>query len=96
MLCREFHVYVQKKDYDEVLRVYNQKLMLTQSGVAGLVGLKSREEYIKAVLKILKGNGRDAQDIRVAIKQCFGLEQPMGDNSIEASPVETHESTLSK
>lgn len=95
MLCREFHVYVQKKDYDEVLRVYNQKLMLTQSGVAGLVGLKSREEYIKAVLKILKGNGRDAQDIRVAIKQCFGLEQPMGDNSIEASPVETHESTLS-
>ena len=96
MLCREFHVYVQKKDYDEVLRVYNQKLMLTQSGVAGLVGLKSREEYIKAVLKILKGNGRDAQDIRDAIKQCFGLEQPMGDNSIEASPVETHESTLSK
>ena len=96
MLCREFHVYVQKKDYDEVLRVYNQKLMLTQSGVAGLVGLKSREEYIKTVLKILKGNGRDAQDIRVAIKQCFGLEQPMGDNSIEASPVETHESTLSK
>ena len=96
MLCREFHVYVQKKDYDEVLRVYNQKLMLTQSGVAGLVGLKSREEYIKAVLKILKGNGRDAQDIRVAIKQCFGLEQPIGDNSIEASPVETHESTLSK
>ena len=95
MLCREFHVYVQKKDYDEVLRVYNQKLMLTQSGVAGLVGLKSREEYIKAVLKILKGNGRDAQDIRVAIKQCFGLEQPMGDNSIEASPVETHESPLS-
>jgi len=96
MLCREFHVYVQKKDYDEVLRVYNQKLMLTQSGVAGLVGLKSREEYIKAVLKILKGNGRDAQDIRVAIKQCFGLEQPMGDNSIEASPVETNESPLSK
>lgn len=96
MLCREFHVYVQKKDYDEVLRVYNQKLMLTQSGVAGLVGLKSREEYIKAVLKILKGNGRDAQDIRVAIKQCFGLEQPMGDNSIEASPVENHESPLSK
>ena len=96
MLCREFHVYVQKKDYDEVLRVYNQKLMLTQSGVAGLVGLKSREEYIKAVLKILKGNGRDAQDIRLAIKQCFGLEQPMGGNSIEASPVETHESPLSK
>ncbi len=73
MLCREFHVYVQKKDYDKVLKVYNQKLMLTQSGVSGLVGLKSREEYIKIVLKILKGNGREAAAIRKAIKQCFGL-----------------------
>ncbi len=74
MLCREFHVYVQKKDYDKVLMVYNQKLMLTQSGVAGLCGLKSREEYIKIVLKILKGNGREATAIRKAIKQCFGLD----------------------
>ena len=54
--------------------VYNQKLMLTQSGVAGLCGLKSREEYIKMVLKILKGNGKEATAIRDAIKQCFGLD----------------------
>lgn len=74
MLCREFHVYVQKKDYNEVLRVYNQKLMLTQSGVAGLCGLKSREDYIKTVLKILKGNGRDAEAIRKAIKDCLGID----------------------
>ena len=75
LLCREFHVYVQKKDYAKVLKVYNQKLMLTQSGVAGLCGLKSREEYIKIVLKILKGNGREAKAIRKAIKECFGLEE---------------------
>lgn len=74
MLCREFHVFVQKKNYEKVLMVYNQKLMLTQSGVAGLCGLKSREEYIKMVLKILKGNGREALAIRKAIKQCFGLD----------------------
>ena len=74
-LCREFHVYVQKKDYAMVLKVYNQKLMLTQSGVAGLCGLKSREDYVKTVLKILKGNGRDAIAIRKAIKQCFGIEK---------------------
>ena len=49
--------------------------MLTQSGVAGLCGLKSREEYIKIVLKILKGNGREAKAIRKAIKECFGLEE---------------------
>ena len=74
-LCREFHVYVQKKDYAMVLKVYNQKLMLTQSGVAGLCGLKSREDYVKTVLKILKGNVRDAIAIRKAIKQCFGIEK---------------------
>ena len=77
MLCREFHVYVQKKNYAEVLRVYNQKLMLTQSGVAGLLGLKSREEYVKTVLKILKGNSREAAAIRDAIKHCFGLDEPI-------------------
>ena len=49
--------------------------MLTQSGVAGLLGLKSREDYVKAVLKILKGNGREAQAIRKAIKECFGLDE---------------------
>ncbi|MBR5030388.1 MAG: DUF4435 domain-containing protein [Muribaculaceae bacterium] len=75
MLCREFHVYVQKKNYNEVLRVYNQKLMLTQSGVAGLCGLKSREDYVRIVLKILKGNGREANAIRKAIKQCFGVDE---------------------
>jgi len=75
MLCREFHIYEQKKNYHEVLRVYNQKLMLTQSGVAGLCGLKDRDEYVKAVLKILKGNGRDAKSIRAAIKECFGIDK---------------------
>ena len=75
LLCREFHVYVQKKDYAKVLMVYNQKLMLTQSGVAGLCGLKSREDYVKTVLKILKSNGRDAEAIRKAIKHCFGLDE---------------------
>ena len=75
MLCREFHVYVQKKDYDNVLKVYNQKLMLTQSGVSGLCGLKSRDEYVKIVLKILKSNGREAKAISKAIKECFGLEE---------------------
>ena len=74
MLCRDFHSYVLKKNYDKVLMVYNQKLMLTQSGVAGLCGLKSRDEYIKMVLKILKGNGQEATNIRKAIKQCFGLD----------------------
>lgn len=74
MLCREFHIYIQKKDYNKVLRVYNQKLMITQSGVPALCGLKAREDYIKTVLKILKGNGRDAKAIRATIKECFGLE----------------------
>ena len=36
-----------------------------------------REEYVKTVLKILKGNSREAAAIRDAIKHCFGLDEPI-------------------
>ena len=73
-LCREFHVYEDNDDYDSILRVYNQKLMIGESNVATLCGYKSKDDYIRGVLNILKGGSREATDIRIAIKQCFGLE----------------------
>ena len=48
-------------------------MMLGESNVASLCGLKSKDDYIKTVLTILKQNGREAEAIRAAIKQCFGL-----------------------
>ena len=71
--CREFHVLHQQGDYHGVLRVFNQKQILGDSNVAALCGLNKKDDYIKTVLNILKGNSRFAQDIRQAIKQCFGL-----------------------
>lgn len=73
-LCREFHVYEDNNDYANVLKVFNQKLMLGESNVATLCGFKGKDEYIRGVLNILKGNNREADDIRKAIKQCFGIE----------------------
>lgn len=73
-LCLSFRRYIDNKDYMQVLRVYNQKLMLTTTNVAGLCGLNGKDEYIKEVLKILKGNGKEADTIRNAVKRCFGID----------------------
>ena len=74
-LCREFHVYEDNDDYESILRVYNQKLMLVESNVAILCGFKGRDDYIRGVLNILKGNSENAHAIRRAIKHCFGIEE---------------------
>ncbi len=74
-LCREFHVYEDNNDYEKILKVYNQKLMLPESNVAVLCGFKNKDDYIRGVLNILKGNSENATAIRQAIKQCFGLEE---------------------
>ncbi len=72
-LCRKFHQYLGTCDYMQVLRVYNQKQMLTTTNVAGLCGLNGKDDYIKEVLKILKGDGKEADTIRNAVKRCFGI-----------------------
>ena len=74
-LCREFHVYEDDGDYASILRVYNQKQMLNDSNVATLCGFKSKDDYIRGVLNILKGGSENAAAIRTAIKQCFGLDE---------------------
>ena len=74
-LCREFHVYEDKNDYASILKVYNQKLILGESNVATLCGFKNKDDYVRGVLNILKGNSEHAHAIRRTIKQCFGLEE---------------------
>jgi len=72
-LCRQFRGYEASGDYENILKVYNQKLMLGESNVAGLCGFKGKDAYIRGVLGILKSGGKEANAIRAAIKQCFGL-----------------------
>lgn len=74
-LCREFHEYQQQGNYMAVLRVFNYKQMLGDSNVAQLCGYHRKDDYIKGVLNILKGDSRNATDIRRAVKACFGIDR---------------------
>lgn len=72
-ICRDFHSYINGNDYASVLKVFNEKSMLPESGVAKLCGMRNKEEYIRAVLNILKEDGNEATAIRLAVKRCFGI-----------------------
>lgn len=76
-LCRLFHRYAVDGDYRAVLRVFNQKTMLSECNVAGLCGYARKEDYVKGVLTVLKAGGKEAREIRDAIKACLAV--PDGD-----------------
>ena len=80
-LCRQFHAYESNNDYAAILKVFNDKTMLNNSNVGALCGLGSKESYIKAVLTILKEDGRDAASIRAAVKECFGISRQVSNKS---------------
>lgn len=84
-LCQKFSHYVTVGDYMQVLRVYNQKLMLTTTNVAGLCGLNGKDDYIKEVLNILKSNCEEADAIRRAVKRCFGIADNDGNDAAETT-----------
>ena len=72
--CREFSKYAATGDYSSILRVYNQKSMVPRSNVGTLCGLAgSKDAYVQAVLSILKTDLPDADQIRMAIRRCFGI-----------------------
>lgn len=72
-LCDDFNRYIATEDYDNILRVYNQKQMLPDSNVAQLCGLDNKDSYLHYLLNVLKENGKDAERIRQAIKKCFRI-----------------------
>lgn len=72
-LRNEFRQMIDSDDYAGVLRVFNHKPMLSDCNVAQLLGYKRKEDYIAGVIGSLKGNGKDAVQLRDAIKKCFGL-----------------------
>jgi hypothetical protein len=72
--CRQFAQYASEEDYQSILRVYNQKTMVPNSGVSALCGLSgSKDAYVQSILAILKTESPDAAKIRSAIIACFGL-----------------------
>ena len=72
-LKEKFQRYVDTADYNNILRVYNQKGMLPQSRVCQLCGISTKEHYLDFVLSILRENEEDAAIIRHAIKRSLGM-----------------------
>ncbi len=66
--CRDFHGYIRDDDYQSVLRVYNQKSMLSQSNVGSVTGCGDHRAYIAAILNILKSPTPAAARIRRALR----------------------------
>ena len=72
-LCRTFRRYVATGDYAGVLKVFNQKTMIGESNVAALCGLRSRNDYVRTVLNLLKHDGAGARQVRLAILTTLGV-----------------------
>ena len=72
--CKRFREFVSHRDYDSILKVYNQKSMLSSSGVADLCGLRNKDLYIATVLDILAHNTPHADRIRRAVTATLRAE----------------------
>lgn len=70
-LRREFQQLIDNGDYNGVLKVFNHKPMLGDCGVAQALGLKNKEEYVGAVIQLLRGDSPEAESARGAIKRSF-------------------------
>lgn len=68
-LCREFQEYVKNQDYPAVLRVFNQKSMLSSSNVAPMCGFKNKDKYIEGIIRVLRRTTPEAERIRTAIRR---------------------------
>lgn len=71
LLREEFAVMVRDSDYYGVLRVFNHKPMLPDSGIAQLLGYRSKDDYIRGVLQALEEDEKDAETLRAVIKRCL-------------------------
>lgn len=66
----QFEKVLSTNDYDAVLRLFNLKnALIPQSKVCELTGIKSKEEYSKLVVSLLKRNDDTSVNIRNAISE---------------------------
>lgn len=73
-LLREFADMITNGDYAGILRVFNHKPMLGDSGVARLLGYSSKDAYIAGVMATIKGGGKASKALRQTIK--YALRAP--------------------
>ncbi|MGL4992975.1 MAG: DUF4435 domain-containing protein [Bacteroidales bacterium] len=71
-ICDEFRLYVLNEDYNSILRVYNQKGMMSRSRLFQLCGFSNKDRYLNYILSLIKENKLEADQIRGAIKSALG------------------------
>lgn len=69
--CGLFHKLEQSGDYAGVLRVFNQKSMLSNCNVAPLCGYHNKDEYIEGVIALLRSHHDEAANVRRAVRRCL-------------------------
>jgi len=74
-LRREFAGYLDSGDYASILRVFNHKSMIAETGVARLCGLRDNDKraYVGAVLDLLRTERPEAEAVRQAIRDTFRI-----------------------
>ena len=72
--CRTFSQYEAAGDYNSILRVFNQKSMLTSSNVAQLCGYKNKDAYIAGIINVLRHESPAADAIRKAVRDILGAD----------------------
>lgn len=72
-LCHNFAAMLNSNDYNGVLRVFNQKRMITVSGLPHMLKLNNADEYLRTILHILRSEHDNAEVIRKAMLRNFNL-----------------------
>lgn len=70
-LREEFAKMVRDEDYEGILRVFNHKPMLNESGLPQLLGYKTKDDYITGVLEAMKSSGRESEQLRREVRKCL-------------------------
>ncbi|MDE6464867.1 MAG: DUF4435 domain-containing protein, partial [Muribaculaceae bacterium] len=73
--CKEFHRMLDEGDYNAVLRVFNQKSMLSNCNVAQLCGFKNKDAYIDGVIALLRTKSPEAETVRKAVRRCLNVSE---------------------
>lgn len=74
-LRESFAVMSRDNDYEGVLRVFNHKPMLSDSGVAQQLGYRTKDAYISGVLETIKSYGPSSDKLRAVIRHCLHATQ---------------------
>ncbi|MCH5228406.1 MAG: DUF4435 domain-containing protein [Muribaculaceae bacterium] len=70
-LIQKFKGIIERQDYAEMLKVFNHKPLLSESGAVELLGFKNKDDYVRNVISTLKLGGDEAEKIRNAIRKAL-------------------------